>query len=234
MPACSGHLAQSPAPSTSVDSTHQQQHKQPAKVKASASKAKQAKAPAAGSKAKSPRSSSGASASSTPAKKRCTAARHAPAVKQELLDCEDDEGDDCDLSGSAAAPGAAAERKGPISHSTVEKQRRDRINSLIDLLAEQVPPVSSKYSGSQAAGEQWQTQINILFMGHVCQLATPHDHCQLSCFIQPLPSSLPAAWLCNSPAMPTVLQRFAHVLIASTAARMHATSSVLPRRPAQT
>lgn len=182
-PACSGHLAQSPAPATSFDSTHRQQHKQPAKVKASASKAKQAKAPDAGSKAKSPRSSSGASASSTPAKKRCTATRHAPAMKQELLDCEDDEGDDCDLSGLATAPGAAAERKGPISHSTVEKQRRDRINSLIDLLAEQVPPVSSKYSGSQAAGAPLQTHINIPFMGHVCQLSRPHHHCQLSCFM---------------------------------------------------
>ncbi|GFH21651.1 uncharacterized protein HaLaN_19003, partial [Haematococcus lacustris] len=39
------------------------------------------------------------------------------------------------------------QEKPQISHSTVEKQRRDRINSLIDELRELVPP----QKGSQAA-----------------------------------------------------------------------------------
>lgn len=171
MHACSRQLAQ---PATSVDSTHQQQqHKQPAKGKASAGKPKPAKVPAAGSKAKSPRSSSGASAT----KKQCVAVRHAPTAKHEPA-CEDDEGDDCELSDWAAAA-AGTDRKGPISHSTVEKQRRDRINALIDLLAEQVPPVSSKYSGSQAAGEARHVVYDVTFAIADCPTA---DHlCQQCC-----------------------------------------------------
>ena len=39
-----------------------------------------------------------------------------------------------------------------MSHSTVEKRRRDRINSLIDMLAERVPPLSAKYRHSNSAG----------------------------------------------------------------------------------
>ncbi|GLI71514.1 hypothetical protein VaNZ11_016738 [Volvox africanus] len=45
----------------------------------------------------------------------------------------------------------AMEPKGQISHSTVEKQRRDRINSLIDELRELVPPQTRSNNG--AAGE---------------------------------------------------------------------------------
>ncbi|GIL90245.1 hypothetical protein Vretimale_16311 [Volvox reticuliferus] len=45
----------------------------------------------------------------------------------------------------------AMEPKGQISHSTVEKQRRDRINSLIDELRELVPPQSRSNNG--VAGE---------------------------------------------------------------------------------
>ena len=41
---------------------------------------------------------------------------------------------------------------GNVSHSTVEKRRRDRINTLIDLLAEQVPPLSAKYRHSNSVG----------------------------------------------------------------------------------
>ncbi|KAG2426575.1 hypothetical protein HXX76_012893 [Chlamydomonas incerta] len=54
-----------------------------------------------------------------------------------------------------APPGRAmsmpmAEPKGQISHSTVEKQRRDRINSLIDELRELVPP--QQRSAANGAG----------------------------------------------------------------------------------
>jgi hypothetical protein len=45
-----------------------------------------------------------------------------------------------------ADAGRAASPKLHISHSTVEKQRRDRLNSLIDELSGIVPPADSKYS----------------------------------------------------------------------------------------
>eukprot|EP00798_Chlamydomonas_sp_ICE-L_P027355 gene27355-4656_t len=41
--------------------------------------------------------------------------------------------------------------KGPISHSTVEKQRRDRLNLMIEDLAQQVPPDSKYKSDGTAA-----------------------------------------------------------------------------------
>ncbi|KAG2496838.1 hypothetical protein HYH03_005243 [Edaphochlamys debaryana] len=44
------------------------------------------------------------------------------------------------------------EPKGQISHSTVEKQRRDRINSLIDELRELVPPQQRSNNGAGAEG----------------------------------------------------------------------------------
>ena len=43
--------------------------------------------------------------------------------------------------------------KGPVSHSTVEKQRRDRLNLLIDDLAEQVPASDTKYKADGGPGE---------------------------------------------------------------------------------
>lgn len=54
--------------------------------------------------------------------------------------------------GAAGAKGQAADFKGHISHSTVEKQRRDRINSLIDELRELVPPQQPR--NGQAAGSE--------------------------------------------------------------------------------
>ncbi|KAF6254412.1 hypothetical protein COO60DRAFT_1703344 [Scenedesmus sp. NREL 46B-D3] len=41
--------------------------------------------------------------------------------------------------------------KGQISHSTVEKQRRDRLNSLIDELSEIVPPADPKYGNDASS-----------------------------------------------------------------------------------
>lgn len=43
-------------------------------------------------------------------------------------------------------------RAGSLSHSTVEKQRRDRLNSLIEDLADIVPPSEAKFRG-EAPGE---------------------------------------------------------------------------------
>ncbi|GAX75972.1 hypothetical protein CEUSTIGMA_g3415.t1 [Chlamydomonas eustigma] len=43
-------------------------------------------------------------------------------------------------------------RGGSVSHSTVEKRRRDRINTLIDLLADQVPSLSPKYRHTASSG----------------------------------------------------------------------------------
>jgi len=54
--------------------------------------------------------------------------------------------DDDDLCGKAGAN---------MSHSTVEKRRRDRINNLIDMLSERVPPLSSKYRQSNSTGERY-------------------------------------------------------------------------------
>lgn len=73
-----------------------------------------------------------------------------PISKARVLDPEDEDADGND---DMLNPGAEAdERKGPISHSTVEKQRRDRINTLIDLLAEEVPPLGCKYGSKSATG----------------------------------------------------------------------------------
>jgi hypothetical protein len=47
------------------------------------------------------------------------------------------------------------QQKGVVSHSTVEKRRRDRLNTLIDLLAEQVPPSSVKYTGEPLIYARW-------------------------------------------------------------------------------
>ncbi|GLC42181.1 hypothetical protein PLESTB_000639500 [Pleodorina starrii] len=49
---------------------------------------------------------------------------------------------------SNASQPPASEPKGQISHSTVEKQRRDRINSLIDELRELVPPQQRSNNGA--------------------------------------------------------------------------------------
>ncbi|EFJ41371.1 hypothetical protein VOLCADRAFT_98692 [Volvox carteri f. nagariensis] len=53
---------------------------------------------------------------------------------------------------SSAVNSRVVEVKGQISHSTVEKQRRDRINSLIDELRELVPP-QSRSNNNGATGE---------------------------------------------------------------------------------
>ena len=66
--------------------------------------------------------------------------------------CYDDDDDD-DLMLGCKGGG------GNVSHSTVEKRRRDRINTLIDLLAEQVPPLSAKYRHSNSAGEATLTAL---------------------------------------------------------------------------
>lgn len=57
--------------------------------------------------------------------------------------------------GTTKASAAADQPKGQISHSTVEKQRRDRINSLIDELRELVPPQRQpgQRSGPQPSNE---------------------------------------------------------------------------------
>jgi hypothetical protein len=41
--------------------------------------------------------------------------------------------------------------KGQVSHSTVEKQRRDRLNSLIDELSDIVPPADPKYGNDASS-----------------------------------------------------------------------------------
>ena len=67
------------------------------------------------------------------------------APKIEPSEYNDDDDDDLLMGGSGKGSGG-------VSHSTVEKRRRDRINTLIDLLAEQVPPLSAKYRHTNSAG----------------------------------------------------------------------------------
>ncbi|KAG2449229.1 hypothetical protein HYH02_005975 [Chlamydomonas schloesseri] len=54
--------------------------------------------------------------------------------------------------GRAAASETALGPRVPISHSTVEKQRRDRINSLIDELRDLVPPTQQQQQQQQQTG----------------------------------------------------------------------------------
>ncbi|RMZ57043.1 hypothetical protein APUTEX25_002275 [Auxenochlorella protothecoides] len=54
--------------------------------------------------------------------------------------------------GSAAAGGGQSSRGSDARHSTVEKQRRDRINSLIDELRDLVPPQAGCGTGEAAEG----------------------------------------------------------------------------------
>ncbi|KAG2436278.1 hypothetical protein HXX76_006589 [Chlamydomonas incerta] len=58
--------------------------------------------------------------------------------------------------GRAQAAEAAAGSRAPVSHSTVEKQRRDRINSLIDELRDLVPPTQQ---------QQQQQQMGLISIG---------------------------------------------------------------------
>lgn len=68
------------------------------------------------------------------------AARHRTVSLQQITDDSDDDNSE---SGN----------KAPVSHSTVEKQRRDRLNTLIEDIAELVPSSDPKY-GAEGAGER--------------------------------------------------------------------------------
>ncbi|KAG1665389.1 hypothetical protein FOA52_015799 [Chlamydomonas sp. UWO 241] len=53
---------------------------------------------------------------------------------------------------TAPAMGDSEDENLTVSHSTVEKRRRDRINQLVDLLAEQVPPSNTQKYGYGGSG----------------------------------------------------------------------------------
>jgi hypothetical protein len=87
---------------------------------------------------------------------RCKVSESAIVIKalMETPDLDEEEYDDEDLAFERG-------RGGSVSHSTVEKRRRDRINTLIDLLADQVPPLSPKYRHTVSSGEYF-CQSNIM------------------------------------------------------------------------
>jgi hypothetical protein len=115
--------------------------------------------PAAGNSGTS-RPAAGAAASSRPlpeprsATGRVSRAAAVAAGGPDGLKAESSSGHSVDALAASLAASLAAEHGGserPISHSSVEKQRRDRLNSLLEELGDLVPPREAKYAADGAA-----------------------------------------------------------------------------------